>query len=218
MDTSTIYQIIGYTASVLIALSMMMNSLLRLRIINLAGSATMAVYGALINAYPILVLNCFIVMVNIFYLYGIYRKKEFFSLLQVKPDSRYLKYFLDFHDDGIKSFLPDFAFAPVDEELVFFVLRDTVPAGLMIVEDSATADAWVKLDYVVEHYRDFKVGDFVFCQRAEIFRERGIRRLLSKKGTAPHETYLKRMGFVPVLLENREEVFALDLESLPGGY
>lgn len=217
MDNSTFYQLIGYIASVLIALSMMMNSILRLRIINLAGAFSMAVYGVLVGAYPISALNLFIVLVDIYYLYGIFSKKEFFSLLQVKPGSLYLKYFIEFYDLDIKKFLPDFQYTPRDDDLVFFVLRDTVPAGLMITEGDATPDAWVKLDYVVERYRDFKVGEFVFCQRAAIFKDRGIRRLLSHHGTQTHQKYLERMGFVPCPPADGTDVSMLDLEALPRG-
>lgn len=218
MDNSALYQLIGYIASVLIALSMMMNSILRLRIINLAGASSMAVYGVLIGAYPIAVLNLFIVTVDIFYLYGIFSKKEFFSLLQVKPGSLYLKYFIEFYDLDIKKFLPDFQYTPQDDDLVFFVLRDTVPAGLMITDGGTTPDAWVKLDYVVERYRDFKVGQFVFREQAEVFRDRGIRRLLSHRGTPPHQKYLERMGFVPCSHPEGADVSVFDLESLPQVY
>ncbi len=213
MDKANLYQLIGYIASVLIALSMMMNSILRLRVINLVGAASMTIYGLLINAYPIAVLNAFIVLIDVFYLYGIFNKKEYFSLLQVRPESRYLEYFVDFHKIDIRKFVPGFEHAPADTDLAVFVLRDTVPAGVMIVEGDVTPDARVKLDYVVEKYRDFKVGNFVFCEKASVFRDRGIRRLISEPGTPPHAKYLERMGFVPVLVEDRREVFALDLRA-----
>ena len=55
-----ILQIIGYTGSVLVAVSLMMSNIVRLRWINLFGAGTFAIYGLLINAYPVFALNGFI--------------------------------------------------------------------------------------------------------------------------------------------------------------
>jgi len=53
-------QIIGYGGSFLIALSLSMKSISRLRKINLIGASTFAFYGFLMGAYPVLILNSFI--------------------------------------------------------------------------------------------------------------------------------------------------------------
>ena len=61
MDTHLLYELIGYLASVLVALSLTMRSILRLRLINLLGAAFFTVYGLLITAYPVAFLNGLIV-------------------------------------------------------------------------------------------------------------------------------------------------------------
>ena len=61
-------EMLGYMASGLVALSLMMRSLRKLRIINLVGSLLFTVYGFIIGAYPVAVLNAFIVLVNLYYL------------------------------------------------------------------------------------------------------------------------------------------------------
>ena len=50
MDSSLIYEIIGYAASLLVALSLTMKSLQKLRIINMIGAIVFIVYGLLIGA------------------------------------------------------------------------------------------------------------------------------------------------------------------------
>ena len=74
-----ILEIIGYSASVIIALSMTMSSIVKFRWINLVGASTFATYGLLIGATPVAVLNGFIIAVDIFYLTRIYSKKELFE-------------------------------------------------------------------------------------------------------------------------------------------
>lgn len=68
-----IYELLGYAASLLIAISLMMRSVLRLRLINLAGSVCFTVYGLAIRAYPVAFMNTLIVLINLYYLYEMTR-------------------------------------------------------------------------------------------------------------------------------------------------
>jgi GNAT superfamily N-acetyltransferase len=189
-----ILELIGYIASALVAISLMMSSILRLRIINLAGAAAFGVYGVLIDAWPVAIVNAFIVLVNIYYLNRMLRTKEFFRLLEVRPDSDYLRNFLGFYRDQIRKFLPGFSGKAEPGQLIVFVLRDMVPAGLLMgeVQDVTLV---VDLDFVIPQYRDFKIGRYLFETEAEFFRARGIREILSPRGSDEHAAYLTRMGF-----------------------
>ena len=189
-------ELLGYVASALVAVSLMMSSILRLRLINLLGSAAFTAYGFLIGAYPVAVVNLFIVFINLYYLRGMLRTREYFRLLEVRPDSEYLRCFLDFHAAQIRRFLPGFSYTPSERELVLFVLRDMVPAGLLVGEVRGSA-LRVELDFVIPQYRDFKVGRYLFTEEAEFFRARGINEVLSEPGTREHQEYLRKMGFAP---------------------
>jgi GNAT superfamily N-acetyltransferase len=188
------YELIGYAASVLVALSLMMSSILRLRIINLVGSTLFAIYGVLIDAWPVAIVNAFITCINIFYLVRIYGAKEYFCILDVRRDSEYLRYFIDYNRTDIATYQPTFDGIQPHYDLIFFVLRDVVPAGLFVGQLSQ-GTLFVALDYVQPDYRDFKIGEFIFRQQAEFFRERGISRIVSAPGTPRHVAYLRRMGF-----------------------
>ena len=50
MEHRFILELLGYAASALIALSMTMSSILRLRLFNLAGALGFAIYGLCIGA------------------------------------------------------------------------------------------------------------------------------------------------------------------------
>jgi GNAT superfamily N-acetyltransferase len=190
-----IYELIGYLASALVAVSLMMSSILRLRLINLAGATLFSIYGVLIAAWPVATVNLFIVGINIFYLARIYGTKEFFRILEVGPDSEYLRHFVALHGDEMRRHNPDFRFPVEARQLSFFVLRDVVPAGLFVGDPVANGEMVVRLDYVLPGYRDLKVGRFLFRQHAAWFGERGIRCLVARAGTKQHARYLQRMGF-----------------------
>jgi hypothetical protein len=197
METHLMYELIGYVASALVAISLMMSSVLRLRVLNLFGSAAFTVYGVLIGAYPVAVVNLIIVFINLYYLRQMLRPREYFRLLGVSPTSEYLHAFVAFYRDEIRRFLPDFSYVARDEKLTFFVLRDMVPAALFVGEVRRGGTLEVELDFVIPRFRDFKAGRYVFGDQAGFFRERGIQEIVSPAGNPQHESYLRKMGFEP---------------------
>ena len=74
MDTLMSFEMLGYMASIFVAVSMMMRSLVKLRVINLIGAVLFTAYGLVIAAYPVAVVNGFIVLVNIYYLQHSWRE------------------------------------------------------------------------------------------------------------------------------------------------
>lgn len=209
MDGKVWLELLGYVASILVAVSLMMSRILRLRLINLVGSLAFTVYGALIGAYPVAVVNAFICVINIFYLWKMLRAREYFRILEIEPDSEYLRYFLSVHAEDVRRFLPGFAHAPRNGELTLFVLRDLVPAGLFIGEPRGDGCLWVRLDYVIPAYRDFKIGRYLYGERADFFRERGIHSIVSPSGTPTHAKYLRKMGFTRADPREKDGVYRL---------
>lgn len=193
-------QLLGYAASALIATSLLMRSIVRLRIINMAGAATFSVYGFLIGAYPVGILNLMTATINAVQLVRLQRRREIFRILEIRPDAPYLHYFLDFQADDIRRFMPRFHYAEHPEEgarLSILVLRDLVPAGVLLATvREGRMD--VDLDYVVPQYRDMKVGRFLFSDEADFFRRRGVREIYGTADTEVHASYLRHMGFEPV--------------------
>jgi len=197
----------GYAASVIIAVSLMMSSIVKLRIINLLGAVLFSSYGLIIKAYPVFILNGFIALIDIYYLLQIFGGKEYFSILEVKTNSEYLKYFLNFHKNDIYKFVPNFVYEPNEKYHVMFVLRDTVPAGLVCSEYLDDDSIYIKLDFAIPGYRDFKMGKYVF---KEILKERKVKKIYSDPGNKKHEQYLKRMGFLKSNLDSKP-VYCLDV-------
>jgi GNAT superfamily N-acetyltransferase len=190
----TLLEFIGYLGSVLIAISLTMKSLVRLRLINLAGALVFTIYGLLIRAYPVAALDGIIVAIDLYYLLQMWRQKDYFKLLEVSHDSAYLRSFVEFYRKEIAVFFPNYTFNPDADDLAVFVLRNMVPAGVLVVHRDGE-QARVVLDFVIPGYRDFRAGRFLFEESAEFFRKHGLTRFVSEAGIARHESYLRRMGF-----------------------
>lgn len=188
-------ELIGYLGSILVAISLMMKSLLRLRIINLIGALFFTLYGVLLSAYPVAFLNGIIVCIDLYYLMQMWRQKDFFTFLEVSPNGKYLNAFVDFYKDDILDIIPSYTHDPEDDLLCFFILRNMIPAGLFIAKIQGE-EAHIRLDYVIPNYRDFQVARFIFEDNAAFFRQRGIYRFVSDGGSPIHRNYLEKMEFV----------------------
>jgi hypothetical protein len=188
-------ELIGYLGSILVAISLMMKSLLRLRIINLFGALFFTLYGMLLRAYPVAFLNGLIVCIDLYYLLQMWRQKDFFTFLEVSPKSEYLRAFVNFYKDDISAIIPGYTHQPDESLLCFFILRNMVPAGLFIARVQGE-QAHIQLDYVIPNYRDFQVARFIFEDNAAFFAQRDIQRFVSESGSELHRSYLEKMEFV----------------------
>ena len=194
MDSYFVYEIIGYVASVLVAVSLMMSAIIKLRVVNMIGAFTFSVYGILIGSIPVAAMNGFIVLINIYFLIKLYRDKEYFKLLNVDKESKYLEEFLHFYRDDIKTYQPDFDFdKPYNFSL--FILRDMVPAGLILGNKDENGELKLDLDFVIPNFRDFKIGDYLFEDKLNYLREMSISKIVAASGNEDHNRYLERTGF-----------------------
>jgi len=186
--------LLGYIASGLIAISMMMSSILKFRLINLAGGLCFSIYGFLLGALPVGFLNGFIVLVNLYYLWTIYRKKEIFETLEIRPGSEYLLRFIAFHDADIQAICPGFAYQPDMNSMSFFILRNMQVAGLFLARREGNT-LTVGLDFVIPEYRDFKNGKYMYSKLVPELQATGISKITAEETNKNNEAYFRRIGF-----------------------
>ncbi len=93
------------------------------------------------------------------------------------------------------------------DDLVVYVLRDMVPAGVVVGRRHGD-ELTVELDYVAPRYRDLEPARFLYHSHPELLRTYRIRRVTATASTPQHRKYLRKVGFT----ENGER-FALDLEA-----
>lgn len=194
METNYIYDLIGYTASLLVVISLMMSAIVKLRVVNVIGAIAFSIYGFIIGSIPVAAMNGFIVFINIYYLVRIYRDQEYFQLLEVDEYSNYTHAFLEFYKEHIKTYQPSFVFE-VKRNFSLFVLRDMVPAGLIQGSLDENGILRIDLDFVIPRYRDFKVGSYLFKDNLDFFRSRNIQAIRASAGNKAHNNYLEKTGF-----------------------
>jgi hypothetical protein len=196
MSAAAVYELIGYAGSTLIIISLTRTSLLRFRFWGLAGSITFLAYSLFIGAYPIAIVNVVIIGIHLWFIRGLLsRTTEFFTILHVRPESRYMAFYVEFHRADIERFQPEFTHEPSEGQIHAFILRDAVPAGLFIAEVHDDNTIEVNLDFVAPPYRDFKAGQFLYSTRSGVFEAAGCNTAWTVSGTEEHVGYLEGMGF-----------------------
>lgn len=195
---------LGYLASLLVLISLLMNSIIKLRWINLLGSGIFSLYGFLIGALPVGFMNLGIVLINIYHLVKIYRSKEYFKILPIEGNSQYFNYFLDFYKSEIEKYSDKSKFHISNFDVSFYILRNMVPAGLFIGSRYNEDTLNVELDFVIPEYRDFKIGTYVFEHNKRYFTDKGYSKFISFSSKDEHIKYLKKMGFKESIENNRK--------------
>lgn len=193
-----VVELIGYLASALIVLSLLMASLLRLRIINLVGAVVFTVYGLLIDSFPVVLTNGTIAVIDVYYLWQMWRARAtetYFEIVGWPLDGIYLPRFLAFHAEDIARSQPEFDGVRPDHR-AHVVLRDAEPVGVVLARDEAPDRAHIDLDYVVARHRDFQAGANVFGPSGP-FAQQGVRTVTTTATTPVHRRYLERLGFEP---------------------
>lgn len=197
MEWNVAVEAVGYLASALIIFSITQKSILKLRVIGLCGSLTFLVYSIAISAYPIAVVNVIAASIHAWYLRKlIKRKDEVFRILHVHPDSNYLLDFLDHYRGEIQGhFQPEFEYQPSPTQVTAFILRDMVPAGLLIGEPQDDGTFEVRLDFVIPQYRDFKIAGFVYSSDSGLFTGAEPSCVWAEASNPDHAGYLRKIGF-----------------------
>lgn len=189
-------EIIGYIGSLLVTLSLMMKSIIRLRWINLAGALTFAIYGYLISAYPVFILNTIISVADIYYIFRIYYERDSFEIYKIDmSNTLFLNRFMEFYKQDIKHFFPNDGILDNRKPFIFFVLRNMLPVGLFIGDLKDNNILEIKVDYVIPGYRDFEIARYVYHKRTAFFLEKGIEKVEIKSSIPKYDSFLKKMGF-----------------------
>ena len=192
-----LFETIGYAASLIILVSLLMTNVFRLRVINLAGSLCFSLYGWLIGAWPVCLINAVIAGIDAWYLLRLLRVSAIFELSQVGNCSgaEYLKRFFLFHERELMKYAPGLTIEDLQAADTFLIFLNMLPVGVFSYRQSG-ADANIVLDYMIPEYRDFKAGRFVYRTKRMYFKEKGIKRFRAVARHPSQPKYYLKNGFV----------------------
>lgn len=186
----------GYLASLLLILALLVNNDLKFRWFSLGGNVAFILYGSLLHAFPVLITNVILLVLNVVYLWKVYNRKENFDLIEFKGDEKLVNKFLAFYKADIHNYFPEFEEEKLISNLNFVVLRDLVIANMFSAFLNSDGDAEIVINYTLQRYRDYKVGRFIFAKERDFLISKGVKRIVYKTViNKSHIAFLKVMGF-----------------------
>ncbi|GAA0856101.1 hypothetical protein [Aliiglaciecola litoralis] len=190
-------EIFGYCASALIAFSLTRSSIIKLRWYNLFGAASFCIYGVIIGAAPVAILNGFIALTNVVYLRKMLTQTDqHLSILEVSLPSNYVKFFLDFHKQEVDVLFPRFLnkMAQLNRRF-FYLMENTEVVGLLSGFELDDGTFVVDFDFVIPAYRDCRLGQFVLGSGQHLKQVTQYDEIVAEADSPEHENYLKEIGF-----------------------
>lgn len=189
--------ILGYAGSIVTATSLTMSNVVRLRTWNLAGALVLTVYGALVGALPVALLNGFLALVDVVHIARLRSASDAFETVEIdRADDPFVARFLARYGADIRRFFPTFELDGVTAPRIVVTLRNLVPVGLFVYQHQPDGRVVVHLDYVAPAFRDLRNARFLYGRKEAELSAEGVRELIAPAWHTGHAAYLRRVGFV----------------------
>ena len=190
MSGKDILEIAGYIGSALVLISFLMTSVVRLRIVNMAGSLISFIYALLIRSYPLALMNCALVLINLYFLWKISRTGKEYVLVDTAPEDPVLTHFLEEYRADIEKCFPGIDLSG-EKNYAGLILCEDAPAGIVLGRREGEA-LDLLLDYSLPRYRDYSLGKFL----RKALPERGVAELCYAGPLSEnHLKYMEEMRF-----------------------
>ena len=191
MNTKFLIEAFGYLGSFLVLVSMLMTSVVKLRIINTIGSLIFTVYAFIIRSYPTAFMNLCLVLINVHFLWKMSKKDKVYEVVECDNDDAMLKYLLKRYDADIQKSFPGIDIDPGQTDKNYVVFCKGKPVGMSLGRKQGDV-LDLKLDYSIPEYRDFSIGGFLF----DYIAKSDIKKIVYRGPDVNHKDYLKSQGFV----------------------
>ncbi len=186
----TLIELFGYLGSALVIVSMLMTSVLKLRIINTAGSVVCVIYGLIIQSYPTVVMNLALIAINVYGMLKLTNKSPEYHLEVGRATDATVAFLLKKYKGDMARYFSAFQGAE-EGQTAYLVMNGDLCVGLALgTLREGRLDC--TLDYTTPSYRDFSIGQFLYPKLKEL----GVEKIVYSGPAGHHESYMKRMGFV----------------------
>lgn len=190
-NSNFLIEAFGYMGSFLVLVSMLMTSVVKLRIINTIGSVIFTIYAFIIKSYPTAFMNLCLVLINLHFLWKMSRQDKVYEVVECDNDDTMLVYLLKHYRADIEKSFPGISLDLKETDKNYVVFCEGKPVGMSLGKmEGDTLD--LKLDYSIPEYRDFSIGGFLF----EHIARSDVKKIIYRGPDVNHKEYLKSQGFI----------------------
>ncbi len=200
MNTELLLELFGYLGSVVVVVSLLMASVVKLRVFNMIGSFISGTYALIIGSLPLCLMNGCLIIINIYNLIKLLRpKQQEYQLVETNVEDGLVQHLLDYYREDIKKFFPTFDKASKEADYAYVVCCNGMPASILLGSKTEEGFLDIAIDYSTPAYRDCSVAKYLYPALGK----KGIRFLVtSEVHTETHAAYLTKMGF-----ENQNDIY-----------
>lgn len=185
-------EIYGYLGSILVVVSMLMSSIVKLRVVNTIGSIISGTYALIIGSYPLALMNGALIVINIYNLIKLKKSDNIqYHLVEAQTNDSVIAYFLNYYKQDIKQYFPEIDKDIFLADTAYIVYYDSTMAGILLGKMNKNGTMDICLDYTTPMYRDCSVGSYLYSKLSN----KGIRKLAYSGNSEKHISYLQKMGF-----------------------
>ena len=185
-------ELFGYLGSFLVVFSMLMSSVVKLRVINTIGSIVSGTYALIIGSFPLALMNGCLIVINIYNLIKLLKTDtKNYELITGEVKEGFFKYFIDHYGSDIASFFPDFNQSGAQGNVAYAIMCEENPAGIFLGRAGKNGEINIILDYTTPAYRDCSAGRFLIQE----LKKQGYKRLIFNNQADKHKNYLDKMGY-----------------------
>jgi len=187
MNNQVMWEVIGYIGSALVLVSLLMTSIVKLRVINAVGCVVFSTYAFVINSIPTAIMNVALFVIDVVFLIKLLSAKSSFSSVKASAADPLVEHFCkQFSADIIQYFDTD-NISSADCVMVTFD-KETVAGVLAGVSDGNRLK--LIIDYTTPQYRDCKVAPYIYGVLAESYSE-----LVYAGANEKHIPFCQKMGY-----------------------
>lgn len=183
-------ELFGYLGSCLVVVSLLMSSVMKLRVINTIGSIISGTYALIIGSLPLALMNISLIIINLYNIYKLKKESKSYEIIKGDTKENFFNYFVDRYGDDIKKHFSDFDAKNISADMVYYVFCNEAPVGLFI-GNNRNNSVDIVLDYTVPNYRDCSVAKFLYIA----MKKNGINKLEMKNPSQKHIGFLEKMGY-----------------------
>ena len=192
MNAAMMIEIYGYIGSVLVVVSMLMSSIIKLRVINILGSLISGSYALIIGSFPLVLMNSCLIIINVYNLYKLLKAEQKYDLVDSEVNDAFIGYFVSHYKDDSQKYFPNFVFENSGIHKAYIVCCEGNPSNILLGKDNGNGVRDGILDYSTPVYRDCSAGKYLYAALPS----KGVKVLqFAQNSSKEHEDYLTKMGF-----------------------
>lgn len=185
-----IFNCIGYVGSLLVIISMMMTSMIKLRFINSTGCVFSIIYSILTLSIPVLILNGALFIINVIQIIRHYIIKRNYEVIHADVDGFTLRHFTHKYEGIIQKENPSFFDNFKKANFARVVFSDDEVVAMIVGKSSKGKELDIYLDFIDKNAKNLKLFTTIIGE----LKNEGYKKIAFAHKCPQYNKYYEKIG------------------------